>query len=65
MTASKVGLGNKVLVPVCSQALRQWGYSAFARHCAKLGIPFEDCYEAVFGKEPRTILVQVDTGRKL
>ena len=66
MKASKVGASGKVLVPVCTQALRQWGYSAFARNCRTVGIPFEDAYFMIFGCEPRTVLVQVDTGtRKL
>ncbi len=32
---------------------KQWGHGAFARYCAKRQIPFETCYRAIFGKNPR------------
>lgn len=34
--------------------LRAWGHYAFARHCFKLGIQFEDCYWMIFGSFPKT-----------
>lgn len=32
---------------------KQWGHWTFARYCAKRNIPFEVCYRAIFGCEPR------------
>mgnify|MGYP001424447696 CR=1 FL=1 len=34
--------------------LKAWGHYAFARHCFKLGIQFEDCYWMIFGSYPKT-----------
>jgi hypothetical protein len=51
---------TKIAMPVCSKALNQWGYVAFARHCARIGVSFDDAYYMIFGKEPRTVLVQTD-----
>jgi hypothetical protein len=44
----------------CQQALNQYGYAAFARHCARIGVSFDDAYYMIFGQEPRTVLVQTD-----
>ena len=30
-----------------------WGHWAFARYCAKRQIPFETCYQIIFGRLPR------------
>jgi len=32
---------------------RQYGDRNFVRFCRNIGIPFEDCYEMMFGKEPK------------
>jgi len=31
---------------------RQYGFVMFARHCFRLGVPFCECYETIFGRYP-------------
>ena len=38
-----------------AKRLRQYGSWAFARFCAKRSVPFEVCYEVIFGRQPRFI----------
>lgn len=37
---------------VSNRKLKQWGYSAYARYCANIGIPFDDCYYMIFKRHP-------------
>lgn len=37
---------------IANKRIKQWGYSAFARHCRNIGVPFDDCYWMIFGKYP-------------
>jgi len=39
-------------MPVMRQKFRQYGYSAFAKHCAALGVSFDECYHTIFGRYP-------------
>lgn len=38
-----------------SRKHRQYGTWAFVGFCRNRGIPFEDCYEVVFGKKPKVV----------
>lgn len=38
---------------IATKRVRQWGYRAFARYCANIGIPFDDCYFTIFGRYPK------------
>jgi hypothetical protein len=44
-------LGHK-LETVSTLRIKQWGTWAFARHCQKLGVSFEDAYWMVCGRYP-------------
>ncbi len=46
----KEDMSTVELVP--NKLVRQWGRFAFARHCVRLGVEFEDCYYMVFGRYP-------------
>lgn len=51
---SKVGISDMSKFDL-SKRLRQYGAWAFARFCAKRSVPFELCYEVIFGRSPRFI----------
>lgn len=50
----KVGISDMSKFDLAKR-LRQYGAWAFARFCAKRSVPFEVCYEVIFGRQPRFI----------